>query len=133
MVGSKERPAVTRLKIGADHVGVAFARPTGGTQAIDLGFVLKVDAPLTARAADRRRHGPARRSRRARSTRRRLLTPKRRRKGDVAAQSPLSSRATKRADASYPNPTAITERLSRPRRYSPRCTAHRRARQLPPC
>jgi len=110
VVGTKEQPAVTRLKIGADRVSVAFARPTGGAQAVDLGFALKVEAPLTREppvTADI--GGPAIRS--SPHYKAALAYAEAMKKGDVAAQSRLTSRAMNERMVSLPSPADMTERL----------------------
>jgi hypothetical protein len=110
VVGSKDEPAVSRLKIGADRVTVAFSRPTGGAQAIDLGFALKVDAPLTREppiTADLK--GAAIKS--SPHFKASALYGEAMRTGDVRAQVRLASRAMNARMEMYPDRAAITERL----------------------
>ncbi|MEO5882657.1 MAG: hypothetical protein ABIQ06_09600 [Caldimonas sp.] len=110
VVGSKEEPAVSRLKIDADRVAVAFARPTGGAQAIAVGFTLKVEAPLTREppiTADIK--GAAIKS--SPHYKASVAYAEAMKSGDIAAQNRLTSRAMRERMASYPSPAALTERL----------------------
>jgi len=111
VVGSKEQPAVTRLKIGTDSVGVGFVRvPGSGAQAIDLAFALKVAAPLTREppiTADIT--GPAIKA--SPQYKASLAYAEAMQGGDSAAQSRLTSKAMNERIASYPDPAALTERL----------------------
>ena len=110
VVGTKEQPAVTRLKIGADRVSAARTRPTGGAQAVDLGFALKVDAPLTrepAITADLK--GPAIQA--SPHFKAAVAYGEAMRTGDVRAQVRLGSRAMNARMDMYPDRAAITERL----------------------
>lgn len=110
VIGSKEQPAVTRLKIGADEVSVGFVRPPGGTQAIDLSFALRVGAPLTREppvTADLK--GPAIKA--SPPYKAALAYAEAMRSGDVRAQSRLGSRAMNQRMEMVPDRAAITERL----------------------
>jgi hypothetical protein len=110
VVGSKEQPAVTRLKIGADEVTVAFVRPPGGAQAIDVSFALKVTAPLTREppiTADIK--GPAIRT--SPQYKAALLYGEAMRTGDVRAQVRLGSKAMNERMDMVPDRPAMTERL----------------------
>ncbi|MCE9658539.1 MAG: hypothetical protein K8R60_08260 [Burkholderiales bacterium] len=111
VIGSKEQPAVTRLKIGADAVTVAFARPPGGAQAVDVSFALKVTAPLTREppiTADIKGRPAIEASPQYRAS---LAYGEAMRTGDVRAQVRLGSRAMNERMDMYPDRVAITERL----------------------
>jgi len=111
VVGSRQEPAVSRLKIGADRVTVAFSRPTGGAQAIELGFALRVDSPLTrepAITADLKDPAAIRSSPHFKAA---MAYGEAMRTGDVRAQVRLGSRAMNERMDMYPDRAAITERL----------------------
>jgi hypothetical protein len=94
-------------------VSVAFARPTGGAQSIDLGFALKVDTPLTrepAITADLKGAAiPASPHFKAA-----MAYGEAMRTGDVRAQVRLGSRAMNERMDHCPVRAAITERLKEP-------------------
>jgi len=111
VVGSKEQPAVTRLRIGPDEITVAFVRPPGGAQGIDFSFALKVSAPLTREppiTADIRGRPAIEASPQYKAS---LAYGEAMRTGDVGAQVRLGSRAMNERMDMYPDRTAITERL----------------------
>lgn len=110
VVGSKEQPAVTRLKLGADEVAVAFARPPGGAQAIDVGFAVKVATPLTREppvTADLKGAAIAA----SPHFKAAVLYGEAMRTGDLRAQVRLGSRAMNERMDMYPDRVAITERM----------------------
>jgi hypothetical protein len=112
VVGTKEQPAVTRLQIGAERVSVAFVRPAGGAQAVDLGFALEVAAPLTREppiTADLR--GPAVRASTAYAAARAYAEAMH--TGDVAGQARLSSRSMNERMSKVVDPPAMTARIAR--------------------
>ncbi|MEO8523775.1 MAG: hypothetical protein ABI460_03550 [Caldimonas sp.] len=109
-IGSKEQPAIEGLQIGADRVSARFVRPAGGAQAIEVSFALKVAAPLTrepAITADLA--GLAVRA--SPHYKAALAYAEAMKKGDIAAQSQLTSRAMNEQMAGSPVPAAMTERL----------------------
>lgn len=110
VVGSKEHPAVSRLLVGSDKVGVAFMRPAGGTQDVDVSFALKVAAPLTREprvTADIK--GPAIQA--SPHYRASLAYAEAMRTGDMAAQDRLGSKAMVARMSMYPSRADIIELL----------------------
>ena len=109
-IGSKEQPAVVGLLVGADKVSGSFVRPAGGAQAIEVSFSLKIAAPLMrepAITADLK--GPAVKA--SPQYKASLAYAEAMSKGDLAAQTRLSSRAMNERMAMYPDRAAITARL----------------------
>lgn len=109
-IGSKDQPAILGLQLGADKASGSLIRPAGGAQAIEVSFALKIAAPLTrepAITADLK--GPAIKA--SLQYKASLDYAEAMKKGDIAAQSRLTSRAMNERMASYPSPADMTERL----------------------